>query len=150
MAMSYTKFFLTLFVSLVIMYVVMFLNIDSFSHYHTSLTRIYMSLLMVTPMAIVMILMMGKMYSNKNKNRLIISGSITLFIIVLFALRSQTPIADVQYMKAMIPHHSSAIMVSKNAKLTDPEVKKLASQIIESQEREIKEMESLIKRLHGQ
>ena len=134
-------------ISFVIMYIVMFLNIDSLSHYHTSITRIYMSLLMVAPMALVMIVMMGKMYPNKKVNRLIAVSSIAIFLAVLAALRTQTPVSDVQYMKAMIPHHSSAIMVSKNANLNDPQVLELAKQIIESQEREISEMKHHLKRL---
>ena len=145
--MSYKNFFLMMLISFVIMYIVMFLNIDSLSHYHTSITRIYMSLLMVAPMALVMIVMMGKMYPNKKVNRLIAVSSIAIFLAVLAALRTQTPVSDVQYMKAMIPHHSSAIMVSKNANLNDPQVLELAKQIIESQEREISEMKHHLKRL---
>ena len=69
-----------------------------------------------------MILMMGKMYPNKKMNAGIIITSIAVFILTLAALRTQTPINDVQYMKAMIPHHSSAILTSKNANIKDPEV----------------------------
>ncbi len=145
--MSYQKFSFTMIISFIIMYTVMFLNIDQLDHYHTSATRIYMTLLMIAPMAIVMMLMMGKMYPNKRINTAIIAGSIVLFVVVLAALRTQTPIGDVQYMKAMIPHHSSAIMVSKNADLKDPEVRALAEGIIESQKREIAEMEAALKRL---
>ncbi len=147
--MSYKKFFFMMLISFVIMYIVMFLNLDSVSHYHTSITRIYMSLLMVAPMSLVMMAMMGKMYPNKKINRLIIASGIGVFAIVLVALRTQTPISDVQYMKAMIPHHSSAIMVSKNADLKDPQVLELAKQIIESQKREISEMKQHIARLEG-
>jgi uncharacterized protein (DUF305 family) len=125
----------------------MFLNIDKISDYHTSATRIYMAILMVAPMAVVMILMMGKMYRNKKLNTSIIIGSIVLFAVVLAALRTQTPISDVQYMKAMIPHHSSAITVSKHANIKDSEVRKLADSIIASQEREITQMEGIIKRM---
>lgn len=146
-AMHYQTFFVTLLISFVIMYAVMFLNMDSTGHYHTSLTRIYMALLMVAPMAVVMILMMGKMYPSKSLNRGIIAGSIILFSMVLTALRTQTPIGDLQYMKAMIPHHSSAVMVSRHANLRDAEVRKLADSIIASQEREIAQMEAMIKRL---
>ncbi len=145
--MSYKKFSMMMVVSFVIMYTVMFLNIFSISHYHTSITRIYMTILMIAPMAVVMLLMMGKMYPNKNLNKGIIIGAILVFIITLAALRSQTPIGDVQYMKAMIPHHSSAILVSKHADITDPEVKKLSEEIIKSQEKEIAEMEAMIDRL---
>ncbi|RZK11087.1 MAG: DUF305 domain-containing protein, partial [Flavobacterium sp.] len=67
--------------------------------------------------------------------------------LVLIGLRTQTPIGDIQYMKAMIPHHSSAIMVSKHANIENPEVKKLSEQIIQSQEKEIAEMEAKIKEL---
>jgi uncharacterized protein (DUF305 family) len=145
--MNYGRFWVMLLISFLIMYIVMFLNIDKLSHYHTSLTRIYMALLMVTPMAVVMMLMMGKMYPNRKANTTIILASIVLFIVVLTGLRSQTPVDDVQYMKAMIPHHSSAIMVSKHANIKDPEVKKLSEEIIASQEKEIAEMNQMIERL---
>ena len=110
-SMSYKKFIVMLSISFLIMYFVMFLNIDNLDHYYTSATRIYMALLMVAPMAVVMMLMMGKMYPNKKYNTSIIIGSIVVFGIVLTALRTQTPVSDVQYIKAMIPHHSSAILV---------------------------------------
>lgn len=145
--MNYRKFWITMLISFLIMYIVMFLNIDKLSHYHTSLTRIYMALLMVSPMAVVMMLTMGMMYSNKKINTAIIISGIVVFAVVLAALRTQTPVDDVQYMKAMIPHHSSAIMVSRHANIKDPEVKKLSEQIIASQEKEITEMETMIKRL---
>ena len=145
--MNYKKFIMMMITSFIIMYVVMFLNMDDISHYHTSATRIYMAILMVTPMAVVMMLMMGKMYPNKKLNSAIVISSIVVFGIVLTALRTQTPVNDVQYMKAMIPHHSSAIMTSKHANIQDPEVKKLSQQIIKSQEKEIAQMEAMLKRM---
>ena len=145
--MSYKKFMVMMLISFLIMYIVMFLNMDKLSHYHTSTTRVYMALLMVAPMAVVMMTMMGKMYPDKRINTGIVIGGIVLFAVILAALRTQTPIGDVQYMKAMIPHHSSAIMVSKNADIKDPEVKKLSEQIIQSQEKEIAEMEAKLNRI---
>ncbi len=146
-SMSYKKFSLTMFISFLIMYIVMFLNVIEIKHYHTSITRIYMAILMVASMAVVMMLMMGKMYSDKNINMGITIGGVVIFIVVLFALRSQTPISDVQYMKAMIPHHSSAILTSERADIKDLEVKKLAEDIIKAQRKEIAEMEALLERL---
>jgi uncharacterized protein (DUF305 family) len=146
---SYKKFWITMAISFLIMYSVMFLNMDESSHYHTSLTRIYMALLMVAPMAVVMMLMMGRMYPKKKTNLGIMVAGTLVFIIALIALRTQTPISDVQYMKAMIPHHSSAIMVSKRANIKDPEVKKLSEQIIRSQEEEIAQMENIIERMEN-
>lgn len=145
--MSYRKFSLMLVVSFVIMYGVMFLNVDSASHIYLSITRTYMSLMMVSAMAIVMMLMMGKMYPNKKLNSGIIAAGVIVFGLVLAGLRTQTPIGDVQYMKAMIPHHSSAILVSKNADLKDPEVIKLSEGIIASQEKEIAEMKAILARM---
>ena len=145
--MSYRKFSGMMLFSFVIMYVVMFLNVDEANHIYISTTRTYMALLMVSSMAVVMMLMMSKMYPNKKLNTGILLGSVILFGLVLAGLRTQTPIGDVQYMKAMIPHHSSAILVSKNANLKDPEVIKLSEGIIASQEKEIAEMKAILARM---
>lgn len=145
--MSYKRFGVTMILSFLVMYFIMFLNVDRLQHYHTSITRIYMAILMVAAMAVVMMLMMAKMYANKMLNTIIIVGGAIIFVLVLIGLRTQTPIGDIQYMKAMIPHHSSAIMVSKHANLKDPEVKKLSEQIIQSQEKEIAQMEARIREL---
>lgn len=145
--MMYRKFALTMAISFIIMYIIMFLNVIEIKHYHTSLTRIYMTLLMISAMAVLMMLMMGKMYPDKKVNTGIIVGGIVVFALMLAALRSQTPIGDVQYMKAMIPHHSSAILTSERANIEDPEVKKLAEDIIKAQRKEIAEMEAAIDRL---
>jgi uncharacterized protein (DUF305 family) len=62
-----------------------------------------------------------------------------------FALvRSQATVGDVAWMKAMIPHHSIAILTSERARITDPRVRELADGIIATQRREIAEMEALI------
>jgi uncharacterized protein (DUF305 family) len=129
------------------MYGVMFLNIVALEHIYLSATRTYMALLMVSPMALLMLLMMPKMYPNKKWNKLIMAASITVFILSLTFLRSQTFIGDEQYMKAMIPHHSSAILTSQQAELDDPEVKKLANDIIETQKREISLMKKYLDKL---
>lgn len=143
----YPKFLLTLAISFMIMYGVMFLNVASAAHIHLSLTRTYMTLLMVAPMAVLMLLMMGHMYPNKQRNRAIMITSIAVFAAALFGLRAQVPIGDVQYMEAMIPHHSSAILTSGAADLEDPEVKQLAKDIIKAQKQEIAQMEAMLDRL---
>ena len=150
MKSSYTKFASMMGVSIVIMYAVMFLNADTFDHVMLSNTRTYMTILMVAPMAISMMLFMWKMYKNKVLNYIIIIGSAVIFIFTLYALRTQLFISDVQWMKAMIPHHSSAIMVSQKANLKDPEAIKLAKEIIEAQEREIAEMKKMIYRIENE
>lgn len=145
---NYKKFLLMLLLSFCIMYLVMFLNVDELDHIYLSLTRLYMSLLMVAPMAVLMLAMMQKMYPNKKANAIIMLSSCVVFVLSLTLLRTQTPIDDTQYMKAMIPHHSSAIMTSKHADINDPEVKELSKKIILSQQKEIAQMKALLKKVN--
>ncbi|WP_339889901.1 DUF305 domain-containing protein [uncultured Flavobacterium sp.] len=145
----YPKFALIMAVSFVIMYLVMFLNVAEFDHIINSLTRFYMTTLMIATMAISMLLFMWKMYPNRKMNLGIIAFAVISFFGTLYLLRTQTPINDVQWMKAMIPHHSSAIMTSSNAHFKDAEVQKLADDIIIAQEKEIKQMKEMINRLEN-
>ena len=147
---NYRKFLLMLALSFVIMYVVMYLNTYEFDHVYFSLTRFYMTVLMVTAMAVVMLLLMPMMYPNKTLNGIIMGVSLTLFVGALIMVRSQTFVNDTRWMKAMIPHHSIAILTSERANIQDPEVRKLADGIITAQKREIAEMQALIKRLEQQ
>ncbi len=144
---NYKKFAAMMLTSFVIMYAVMFLNVDVFDHVMLSTTRTYMTILMIAPMAITMMLFMWGMYENKTWNYAITGTAAVVFVLTLAGLRTQTPIGDVQYMKAMIPHHSSAIMVSQEATFSDPEVEKLAKEILEAQKREIAQMKKIIYRL---
>lgn len=145
--MNYTKFLLMIATSTLIMYVAMYLNSYEFAHVFWSETRFYMSLMMGAIMALVMLAFMLNMYKDKSKNISIIIGSLALFIGSLYLVRSQTTIEDVSWMKAMIPHHSIAILTSKRADLSDPRVKELANEIIDAQNREIGEMKVLIEDL---
>lgn len=143
----YKKLALMLLISFIIMYLVMFLNADRLNDIYLSYTRTYMTLLMIAPMAVVMLLVMREMYTNRKLNSILIIASISIFVFALTALRSQSFVSDVQYIKAMIPHHSSAIMTSKNANIKDPELRRLSDSIIESQNREINQMKIMLKRM---
>lgn len=143
----YRKLLLTLLISFIIMYGVMFLNVSDFSHIYLSLSLTYMTLLMISPMAVLMVLMMPKMYPNKKLNTVLFVTSGVIFVFALTALRSQAFISDTQYMKAMIPHHSSAILTSQNANIKEPRVRQLSDSIIVAQEKEISEMKNMIEAL---
>ncbi len=147
---NYKKFGLMMLVSFIMMYAIMFLNAFELDHVMLSTTRTYMTLLMVAPMAVSMLLFMWSMYKDTKVNFIIIGASIVVFFGCLYGLRTQTPIGDIQWMKAMIPHHSSAILTSSNANFEDVEVQKLADDIIEAQKREIAEMKAMIKRLENE
>ena len=146
----YTKFILMLAGSFIAMYITMYLNTYEADHVYFSLTRIYMTCLGISAMAVIMWVVMRKMYQNKKKNIAILLGSFILFVSALGLVRAQAPIiGDVLYMRAMIPHHSIAILTSKRADIKDAEVRKLADGIIEAQVKEIAEMKALIKKLEA-
>lgn len=147
---NYRKFFLMLLFSFIAMYITMYLNTYEWNHVYFSLTRFYMTCLGIAAMAVIMLSFMLGMYKNRKKNLAIYAGSFLLFISALYLVRAQKPIGDVLYMKAMIPHHSIAIMTSKRADIKDPETKKLAEEIIEAQKREIAQMKKIIYRLDSQ
>lgn len=147
---NYTKYFLMLGASFLAMYITMYLNTYNLDHVYFSLTRFYMTCMGIATMAIIMLLFMLNMYKDVNKNRAILVGSVVLFFGALILVRTQKPIVgDVLWMKAMIPHHSIAILTSERANIKDPEVKKLADDIIIAQKKEIEEMKAMIKRLES-
>ena len=141
----YSKFFLMIATSTITMFVLMYLNTYQLSHVYFSETRTYMALYMGATMAVIMLLFMLNMYKDKKKNITVLIASVTVFAGSLFLVRSQVTVDDSSWMSAMIPHHSIAILTSERAKIKDKRVQELATNIIEAQRREIKEMQWLLK-----
>tara|TARA_Y100000758_G_scaffold67843_1_gene44355 strand:- start:813 stop:1295 length:483 start_codon:yes stop_codon:yes gene_type:complete len=131
--------------STLVMFVLMYLNTYQLSHVFFSETRTYMALYMGATMAVIMLLFMLNMYKDKKKNITVLIASVTVFAGSLFLVRSQATVDDSSWMSAMIPHHSIAILTSERAKIKDKRVQELATNIIEAQRREIKEMQWLLK-----
>jgi len=141
---NYGRFAAMIATSTVIMFGLMYLNTYQLDHIYFSQTRMWMALYMGAVMAIIMLAYMLSMYKSRSVNVGIFVGSAVLFALSLWLVRSQATVGDVAWMKAMIPHHSIAILTSERANITDPRVRKLADGIIETQRREIAEMKSLI------
>ncbi|KRG70700.1 hypothetical protein ABB29_05945 [Pseudoxanthomonas dokdonensis] len=137
-------------VSTLLMFGLMYLNTYAASHLFFSQTRMWMALLMGAAMALLMLAFMHGMYSNGRANLLIVVVCLLTFGVALWLVRSQRTVDDVAYMKAMIPHHSIAILTSRRARIVDPRVRELADGIIATQEREIARMEALIADLEDQ
>lgn len=148
--MKYSRFGLMILVSTVVMFGLMYLNNYALDHIYFSETRFYMALVMGASMAAVMLLFMLKMYSNKTANVAILAAAVLTFSGALWLVRSQSTVEDVSWMKAMIPHHSIAILTSSRAEISDPRVRDLADRIIKAQESEIAEMKKLIAELEAQ
>jgi len=142
--MSYIRFGLMILTSTVVMFVLMYLNTYAWEHLFFSETRAYMAVLMGATMAIIMLAYMLGMYSSPRLNIAIFAGAAIVFALSLWLIRSQVTVSGPSYMRAMIPHHSIAIMTSERAQIRDPRVRKLADEIIEAQRREIAEMRYLI------
>ena len=147
---QYGKFGIMIAVSTFTMYWLMYLNVFQFNHIFFSQTRLYMALIMGSVMAFVMLLFMWGMYKNKTVNFIILGVSALVFSASLWLVRSQTTVDDVSWMKAMIPHHSIAILTSERAEIEDPRVKELSEEIIKAQRREIEEMKRLIEDLEDE
>ena len=145
--MKYTTFAQMIGAGTIIMFGLMYLNTYSVDHIFFSETRAFMALIMGATMAIVMLAFMWKMYPNKAVNLGILVGSLAVFLVSLWLVRSQATVGDVAYMRAMIPHHSIAILTSERANITDPRVRKLADGIIAAQKKEIGEMKEYIRDL---
>lgn len=141
---SYKRFAAMIATSTVVMFGLMYATVLQLDHVWWSQTRFWMALFMGAAMAVVMLAWMRGMYPDPRRNIAIFIGSAVLFVAALSLARSQQTVDDVAWMKAMIPHHSIAILTSERAHLSDPRVRRLADGIIESQRREIAEMEALI------
>jgi hypothetical protein len=147
MSMSYWRFAAMIATSTVVMYGLMYLNTYAWEHVFWSETRAWMALLMGATMSVIMLGYMLAMYRNRAINLAILGGSVVVFALSLWLVRSQATVNDRDYMRAMIPHHSIAILTSERAQIRDPRVRNLAGQIIEAQKREIAEMRDLIRDL---
>ncbi|HEV7437691.1 MAG TPA: DUF305 domain-containing protein [Pseudorhizobium sp.] len=147
--MMYLKFAAMIATSTVVMFGLMYLNTYALDHITYSQTRTWMALVMGATMAVIMMGFMWSMYKKTAINVAIMVASIAIFAGSLWLVRSQETVSDVSYMKAMIPHHSIAIMTSERANISDPRVRQLADEIMEAQVREIAEMKQLIADLEG-
>jgi len=144
---SYARFAAMIATSTVVIYGLTYLNTYQLDHIYFSETRAYMALIMGAAMAIVMLSFMRGMYTDRRINLGIYGASAAVFALALWLVRSQATVEDVSYMRAMIPHHSIAVLTSSRARIQDPRVRRLADGIIESQLREIDEMKALIAEL---
>jgi Na+/proline symporter len=147
--MSYGRFGAMIVTSTIVMFVLMYLNTYALDHVAFSQTRLWMALVMGAAMALIMLGFMWGMYKNRRANLGIVAGSIAVFALAMWLVRSQETVGDVAWMKAMIPHHSIAVLTSERAHIKDPEVRKLADGIIDAQVREIAEMKRHIARLQA-
>ena len=142
----YGRFAWMLGLSFVAMYVLMYAMVDRLGNAVPNINQFYMAGLMTAPMAILEILLMGRMYPDKRKNITILLLGAAVLAACWFGIRAQAGVGDRQFLKSMIPHHAGAILMCEQASLTQPDVKALCDGIVKAQEEEIARMRALLAR----
>lgn len=142
----YAKLALELTIDFVVMYLVMYTMIATARHFRLNLNNVYMTLMMVAPMAIVMMVSMRSMFPNRRVNMAILAGAFATFVASFIGMRTQAGVGDEEFLRSMIPHHSGAILMCREAHITDAEIKRLCDNIVQSQTREIAQMEAILRR----
>lgn len=145
----YRALALELAVDFAVMYFVMYTMIATGRHLRLNLNNVYMTLMMLAPMAIVMMVAMRSMFPDPRVNRAAVVAALAVFAASFVAMRTQAGIGDREFLRSMIPHHSGAILMCREARITDPEIAKLCEGIIRSQSAEIAQMEAMLRRRAG-
>ncbi len=143
---AYASLALQTVLSGIVMYLVMFVMIDGPGSFYNNLNMFYMTLMMIAPMVVLMILAMRHMFPSKTTNAALLIGAVVAFVGSFALIRTQATIGDVQFLRSMIPHHSGAILMCREAKLGDPEIIALCDRIKQSQAEEIDQMKAILAR----
>ena len=133
-------------ISLDVMYFAMFAMIWTWGEFIQNVNFFYMALVMWAPMAAVMLVTMQGMYQDRKLNAVLYAAFAIVFVLSLVAIRTQALVGDKQFLRSMIPHHSGAILMCQQAKISDPEIKTLCGNIIKSQKDEIDQMKVILAR----
>lgn len=143
----YRSLLLMVLFSFIAMYILMYAMVNTLDNVYNNFNQFYMAGLMAAPMALIELAVMRTMYQNKQLNWLIIILSLLATTGFFLFIRQQTAIADKQFLRSMIPHHSGAILMCERASLQDAELQALCDSIIQSQQEEIDQMEAILQRL---
>jgi hypothetical protein len=143
---SYARLGITVAINAVIMFLLTYALIDSFDHFYPNINRAYMAVIMVAPMVMLMLIVMWPMYKSPALNVALIATAAVVFVGVFAIARSQTLIGNESFLRSMIPHHSSAIVMCERAAITDPAITELCDAIVQTQKEEIAEMQAMLER----
>lgn len=125
----------------------MYTMVNIFGNVYNNFNQFYMAGLMTAPMVLIELFVMKSMFPNKGRNVLIIAASVIAALVFFLLIRQQVAISDKQFLRSMIPHHSSAILMCERASIQDPEIQELCQSIISSQQSEIDQMRAKLEEL---
>lgn len=143
----YPKLLIMAILSFVSMYVLMYSMVNTIGNVFNNFNQFYMAGMMTAPMVVFELLLMGSMYPDKRLNVVILLVSLITLVGFFLFIRQQTAIGDNQFLRAMIPHHSGAILMCEQSSLQDPEIQALCDSIVLSQQGEIDQMKAILQRL---
>jgi hypothetical protein len=132
--------------SFVAMYFLMYAMVDRLANVYSSFNEVYMAGLMTAPMVLIELVVMRAMYQDRRLNMAIGAAALVVGIAFFLFIRAQTAVGDAQFLRSMIPHHAGAILMCRNASISDPEIKSLCSGIIRGQQHEIDQMKRILER----
>lgn len=144
---NYRKLLIMTVLSFISMYILMYAMVNTIGNVFNHLNQVYMAGLMAAPMVVIELTLMGMMYPNKKRNALLMAGSVIAMLVFFLFIRQQTAISNTQFLRSMIPHHSSAILMCERASITDPEIEQLCQEIVSSQQEEIDQMRAILERM---
>lgn len=142
--MGWGRFAAMILTSTAVMVVLMYQLVYEWDHVFFSLNRLVASLVMGCVMVVIMLGFMWPMYKGTTAKVVVLAAGLIGAVALLAVNRSQALIDDTAFMQSMIPHHSIAINNARKATISDPRVRDLADQIIDSQVTEIEEMRLLL------
>ena len=134
-------------ISFVAMYILMYAMVNSFDDVYMNVNQVYMAGLMTAPMVVIELVVMRGMYHNAKLSALLIAASVVAGVVLFVFIQQQTAVGDRQFLRSMIPHHSSAILMCNEASLQDHEIRTLCEEIVAGQQREIDQMNAILRRL---
>jgi uncharacterized protein (DUF305 family) len=129
------------------MYILMYMMVDRFENVYASWNQFYMAGMMTAAMVLIEIFVMKEMYKDMRANAIIVGcGSVALILFIFFT-RTQFAISEKDFLRSMISHHASALlMCQQNTHIQDPEIKTLCHSILTSQQSEITFMQEKLLR----
>ena len=135
-------------ISFIAMFTLMYAMVDRISNVYLNANQIYMAGLMTAAMVIIELLVMSGMYNDKRRNALIIGAGVVALAACFGFIRRQTAVSERQFLRSMIPHHASALLMCKQTSLHDPELVKLCDSIIRGQQSEIELMTTKLREMN--
>ena len=145
----YARLAVMMAVSLAAMYVLMYAMVNELRNAIPNLNQAYMAGLMAASMLVIELAVMGGMYPRTGLNAALLAAGAVLVLLFWAAIRSQAAIGDREFLRSMIPHHAGAVLMCRQAAVSDAEIRKLCGDIIESQQREIDQMRGILERMRS-